>query len=95
MFAAKHMVNGIRNILQVDCFEPKGGLFTCINVKKNSASFVEETLTKTGVLLVPGWGFGNTMQTAVRLSYGPLVNDCNQIDRGIHAMATQFSNRVT
>jgi aspartate/methionine/tyrosine aminotransferase len=37
-------------------------------------------LEKTGVIFVPGWGFGDTLKHAVRLSYGPLVHDLDKID---------------
>ena len=37
-------------------------------------------LEKTGVIIVPGWGFGDTLKEAVRLSCGPLVHGLDKID---------------
>jgi len=92
MIASQHMVDSLRNILDVECFDPQGGLFTCFNTNENSASFVQRILMGTGVLLVPGWGFGETMKSAVRLSYGPLVQDLDLIDRGVEAISCEFSH---
>lgn len=63
--------------------EPDGGLYTCIRVNKNSAEFVEDVLKGTGVLFVPGWGFGRTVAQSVRLSYGPLVYEHQLIEDGL------------
>ena len=62
---------------------PQGGLYTCIKVSINSAKFVEDLLKSTGVLLVPGWGFGRTLSKSVRVSYGTLVNDHSLIKEGL------------
>jgi hypothetical protein len=32
------------------------------------------------VIVVPGWGFGQTLKEAVRVSYGPLVHNLDKID---------------
>lgn len=45
-----------------------------------SSEFTREVLEKTGVIFVPGWGFGDTLKKAVRLSYGPLVHNLDKID---------------
>ncbi|MEK7208959.1 MAG: pyridoxal phosphate-dependent aminotransferase [Patescibacteria group bacterium] len=81
--AAHRVVEAIRNHLKVKFFIPQGGLYTCVNVGMDSTMFVEKILEKTGVLFVPGWGFGQTLKTAVRLSFGPLVYDLEKIDEGI------------
>ena len=49
----------------------------------NSAEFVETVLRKTGILFIPGWGFGRTGKNAVRLSFGPLVEQLDKIEQGI------------
>ena len=54
-----------------------------MNVKTNSAKLVETILTKTGILFIPGWGFGRTGKNAVRLSFGPLVEQIDKIEQGI------------
>ena len=45
--------------------------------------FVEKVLKESGVLFVPGWGFGKTLKNAVRLSFGPLVYDLEKISEGL------------
>ena len=54
-----------------------------MNVKTDSGDFVKKILTDKGVLLTPGWGFGKTGNNAVRLSFGPLVNEIDKIEIGI------------
>jgi aspartate aminotransferase len=80
---AKVTVDAIREYIGMPCLEPDGGLYTCIRVDKNSAEFVEEVLKGTGVLFVPGWGFGKTVAHSVRLSYGPLVYEHQLIKQGL------------
>jgi aspartate aminotransferase len=80
---ARVTTEAIRNYIGLPCLEPDGGLYTCIQVNKNSAAFVEDVLKGTGVLLVPGWGFGKTVSHSVRLSYGPLVYEHNLIEEGL------------
>ena len=69
--AAEQTVKSIKEHLGLPCFNPQGGLYTCMKVGMDGAKFVEEVLKKTGVLFVPGWGFGRTQQDAIRISYGP------------------------
>ncbi len=81
--AAEKTVQAIREHTGLPCFVPQGGLYTCMKIDRDSAAFVEEVLKATGVLFVPGWGFGRTQQDAVRISYGPLVHDLDKIDQAI------------
>ena len=53
----------------------------------DGGKFVEEVLKKTGVLFIPGWGFGRTGINAIRLSFGPLVEDIDKIEEGIEKVA--------
>jgi len=73
---------------------PDGGLYFAIKTKQNSAEFVKNLLIKTGVLVVPGWGFGKTLAHAVRLSYGPLVYNHENISKGIKKIG-DFINENT
>jgi len=52
-------------------------------LSERAKKFVQEMLKKTGVLFIPGWGFGNAGKNAVRISFGPLVNDIPKIEEGI------------
>ena len=81
--AARYTINAIKEHLDLPCLEPQGGLYTCLKLNTDGAHFVRDLLSKTGVLFVPGWGFGRTMSNAARISYGPLVNDFSKIDLGM------------
>lgn len=81
--AAQQTVSSIKEYLGLPYLTPQGGLYTCVKVGIDGAKFVENVLKETGVLLVPGWGFGRTLHNAVRISYGPLVNELETISRGL------------
>lgn len=91
--AAERTCAAIKKHIGLPSFTPQGALYTCFNTGKNSAQFVEDTLRNTGVLLVAGWGFGNTMNQAVRLSYGPLVHNLDLIDEGIEKVGQYLHSR--
>jgi len=84
--AAAATVEAIAEHVGLPCFCPQGGLYTCMRVGTDGAAFVENALARTGVLLVPGWGFGRSLRNGVRLSYGPLVNDLEQIREGMRKL---------
>ena len=69
----------IKKYLNLPIIIPDGGLYVFMNVKTDSGDFVKKILTDKGVLLTPGWGFGKTGNNAVRLSFGPLVNEIDKI----------------
>jgi aspartate/methionine/tyrosine aminotransferase len=81
--AAERTVAAVEEHLGFRSLRPQGGLYTCVPVGEDGAHFVDRVLRNTGVLFVPGWGFGSTLQKAVRISYGPLVNDLDLIDEGM------------
>jgi len=85
--AAKKIIQCLRNNLDYPIIEPDGGLYVFMNVGKNSAKFVDEILIKTGVLFIPGWGFGRSGNNAVRISFGPLINEIDKIEEGITRVA--------
>ncbi len=62
---------------------PAGGLYTVMDVGRDADAFVPEALQATGVLTVPGRGFGPSLANGVRISYGPLVNDTAKIEEGL------------
>lgn len=62
---------------------PAGGLYTVVDVGRDAEAFVPEALKATGVLVVPGRGFGPSLTNGVRISFGPLVNDLARIEEGI------------
>lgn len=89
--AAQQTVAAIKNNLGLPVLEPEGGLYTCIKVGVDGGKFVEDVLRETGVLFVPGWGFGRTVKNAVRVSYGPLVHDLKKINKGFERVASYLN----
>ena len=85
--AASKTVTSIEKNLGLPVLKPEGGLYTCMNVGSDGGKFVEEVLKETGVLFVPGWGFGRSLMNAVRISYGPLVNDLEKINVGFERVS--------
>lgn len=62
---------------------PAGGLYTVMDVGADADAFVARALAATGVLVVPGGGFGPSLSRGVRISYGPLVMTLDKIREGI------------
>ena len=81
--AARRTVAATAEHLQLPCLEPQGGLYTVVRTGRESSAFTRRLLEKTGVIFVPGWGFGETLKNAVRLSYGPLVHHLDKIDAAL------------
>ncbi len=67
---------------------PAGGLYTVMDVGRDAEAFVPEALKATGVLVVPGRGFGPAIANGVRISFGPLVNDTARLEEGLKRLGT-------
>ena len=80
--AARHTVDCIRRHLEMPCVDAEGGLYTVVKVGRNGDAFVREVLAGTGVIFVPGSGFGSSLDDGIRVSFGPLVNDLDRIEEG-------------
>ena len=65
---------------------PAGGLYTVVDVGRDADEFVPEALKATGVLVVPGRGFGPSIANGVRISFGPLVMDHARITDGLRRL---------
>ena len=65
---------------------PSGGLYTVVDIGTNAEEFVPRALEATGVLVVPGAGFGPSLANGVRISFGPLVKDTNKIEEGLERL---------
>ena len=63
--------------------EPMGGLYTCVKVGTDPVRLTEELLRETGVLFIPGTGFGPSMDEGIRVSYGPLCDRHEKIIEGM------------
>jgi len=81
--AAKKTAELIKQNLKFKIIEPDGGLYIFMKVDTDGQEFVQEILKKTGILFIPGWGFGNTGKNAVRISFGPLINNTSKIEEAI------------
>jgi aspartate/methionine/tyrosine aminotransferase len=81
--AARHTVDAIDRYIGARRLVPQGGLYTVMDVGRDADAFVPEALKATGVLLVPGRGFGPSIASGVRVSFGPLVQDLDRIDEGL------------
>lgn len=81
--AAEITVKAIKDHLGFRHLEPQGGLYVSADVGTDSDIFVMDVLKNTGVVFVPGKGFGQSMENGIRISYGPLVRTKEKIEEGI------------
>lgn len=65
---------------------PAGGLYTVMDVGRSADEFVPEALRATGVLVVPGRGFGPSIANGVRISFGPMVMAPERITEGLRRL---------
>ena len=68
---------------------PAGGLYTVMDVGRDAETFVPEALKATGVLVVPGGGFGPSLANGVRISFGPLVMTPDRITEGLRRLGAR------
>jgi LL-diaminopimelate aminotransferase len=87
------MISAIDSKLGWKRLSPDGGLYTCCPTPAHQQPqrFIERLLRETGVLLIPGTGFGPSMDYGLRLSYGPLCYDHQKINEGIERIAHYLS----
>ena len=81
--AADVTLAAIDTHLQRPRLKPAGGLYTVVDIGSNAEEFVPRALKATGVLVVPGAGFGASLTNGVRISFGPLVRDTAKIEEGL------------
>jgi aspartate/methionine/tyrosine aminotransferase len=81
--AANSTIKAIDENLGMPRLEPDGGLYTVMDVGEDSDEFMLRVLKNTGVLFIPGGGFGKTLQKGVRISYGPWVGNHEKINEGM------------
>lgn len=91
--AAQTMIEAIRRYLGLPVLEPRGGLYVVMKVGMDGSEFARRALELAGVVVVPGWGFGESLRNAVRLSYGPLVREPDKIVEGVRRLG-QVLERV-
>ena len=91
--AAQHMSRCIDDYLGMPYLEPEGGLYTVVDVGCEAEPFVYDVLAATGVIFVPGTGFGDTLATAIRVSFGPLVNNLERMEEGFARVRQYLDSR--
>lgn len=80
--AAERASQCVEEFLGMRFMRPQGGLYVVVDVEMNGDRFVREVLENTGVIFVPGSGFGPSLTDAIRVSYGPLVHDLDRMETG-------------
>ena len=81
--AARATLQAVDEHLGRPRLDPMGGLYTVVDVGTDADAFVPSALQATGVLVVPGGGFGPSIRNGVRISYGPMVATPEKIDQGL------------
>ncbi len=81
--AARITLDGIDKYCGCRRLEPQGALYTVMDLGVVAEPMVHEILRNTGVLFIPGAGFGESLVNGVRVSYGPLVETPERIKVGM------------
>lgn len=90
--AADATIAAVDAHLQRPRLTPYGGLYTVVDIGTNADEFVPKALQATGVLVVPGGGFGESLRNGVRISFGPLVHDLPKIEEGLSRLGAFIRN---
>lgn len=89
---AKITVDSVEKHTGARVLEPQGGLYTMAELGSGKDDFVSDVMKNTGVLLVPGSGFGESTRTGVRLSYGPHIYSPEKIDEGMERVGVYIND---
>ncbi|MGE3191402.1 MAG: pyridoxal phosphate-dependent aminotransferase, partial [Vicinamibacterales bacterium] len=84
--AARVTVEAVDTFIGRPRLTPAGGLYTVVDVGSDADAFVPRALQATGVLVVPGRGFGPSIANGVRISYGPMVMTPERIREGLERL---------
>ena len=77
----KLIVEGINGITNLSCLWPKGAFYCFVNIRNtrlSSEEFAMELLKQTGVVTVPGSGFGAAGEGYIRMSYATSEENITQ-----------------
>jgi len=91
--AARVTVDAIEKYTDARSLVPQGGIYTVAELGGGSETFVMDVMKNTGVLLVPGIGFGESTRSGVRISYGPLVEDMTKIEEGMERVGNYLDEK--
>lgn len=92
--ASKFLCYCIEKYLSSRYTVPEGGLYSVVDVGMDGDAFVEKVLKETGVIFVPGGGFGASLKNGIRISFGPLVYDKEKIEEGFKRVAKVYKKLV-
>jgi aminotransferase len=81
--AARVTAEAIDEHLRRPRLDSMGGLYAVVDIGTDADAFVPRALQATGVLVVPGRGFGPSLTNAIRISFGPLVMNPGKIREGL------------
>ncbi len=90
--ASKFLCHCIEKYLSPRFTKPEGGLYSVVDVGTDGDAFVATMLKKTGVVFVPGGGFGKSLKNGIRISFGPLVYDLEKIEEGFKRVASEINS---
>lgn len=87
------IVDGINSINGLSCKKPKGAFYAFVNIRKTglkSEEFALKLVNETGVVVVPGSGFGESGEGFIRLSYatseGNISEGLKRIDKFVKSL---------
>lgn len=89
--AARLTIAAVDEFIRRPRLTPAGGLYTVVDVGTDAETFVPRALRATGVLVVPGGGFGPSLANGVRISYGPMVMTPARIGEGLERLGRWMS----
>jgi aspartate/methionine/tyrosine aminotransferase len=81
--AARMTVEAVDECLGRPRLVPAGGLYTVVDIGMDADAFVPKALKATGILVIPGRGFGPSLANGVRISFGPMVMTPERIREGL------------
>jgi len=93
MNAARITIDSIDEDIGLRRTEPQGALYVVMEVGEDGEKWTEQTLRNTGVIFIPGFGFGESLRNGVRVSYGPLVENTNKIREGLRRVGEYVKGR--
>ncbi|MDD1773237.1 MAG: aminotransferase class I/II-fold pyridoxal phosphate-dependent enzyme, partial [Methanomassiliicoccales archaeon] len=91
--AARITIDGIDEYIGLRRTEPQGALYVVMEVGEDGENWAKETLRNTGVIFIPGFGFGESLRNGVRVSYGPLVETTDKITEGLRRVGEYVKSR--
>lgn len=91
--AANITIDSIDKYIGFRRTEPQGALYVVMEVGEDGEKWAMEALRNTGVIFIPGFGFGESLRNGVRVSYGPLVETTEKITQGLKRVGEYVKGR--